>query len=570
MIFMGLMNKKSIGLDVSDNTIELVELKKAGGKAKLLNYSRVLLAAGVVKNGRIMDKKRLKAYFNRLFTRSKPGEINSNKINFALPEKQVFTHFFKVKYNREEEIEGLVYQEAISSIPLEKDNLWLEYKILKKEKDKEEGKRAWVFLAATDKEVCRQWQDFFQEGNLEIDSFELPCLVSSRVIRGSNQSKVALVDIGAGQTSLSLLRDGSLVYSCSINIAGNKFTQAIAEAENISRQEAEKKKKSGGLNIKNKKPRQALEAKARKLIREISEVLEYTKKELNVSAEKIILVGGSSQMKGLVSLFEQETGARVETGRPSLDKKNVSLKYLGAVGLAWGGLSSEYEQDLRIPLVNKKSNFDIDKFLTEKGRSKEEKDDFRKKIIIFTAVVLIGVLGVFGAYLFRQQEKKSVHQGPSGAIEKYKTVRNLSMDIPLAVSPENYTGDRVRARTVKITVEESGDKNKAKEKARKKVNYKVGSGEVLWPQPLRVTSPWSGEAGTTSKATTSINGRPGQLVFEWLIYSEDGLRQVLTQKIKDKDFSDKFIFNTVEKKAVQATNDPDIYNILVQARISTQ
>ncbi|HMB65769.1 MAG TPA: hypothetical protein VKO42_02735, partial [Patescibacteria group bacterium] len=89
---MGLIGKKSIGLDVSDHTIELVELKKVGAKAELLNYSRVFLAAGVIKNGRIMDKKKLKAYFNRLFTRSKPGEIDSNKVNFALPEKQVFNH----------------------------------------------------------------------------------------------------------------------------------------------------------------------------------------------------------------------------------------------------------------------------------------------------------------------------------------------------------------------------------------------------------------------------------------------------------------------------------------------
>ncbi len=566
---MGLIGKKSIGLDVSDHTIELVELKKVGAKAELLNYSRVFLAAGVIKNGRIMDKKKLKAYFNRLFTRSKPGEIDSNKVNFALPEKQVFNHFFSLDYNREEEIESLVYQEAVSSIPLEKESLWLNYKILRKERGEEKQKRAWIFLAATDKEICRQWQDFFREGNLEIDSFELPCLASSRVIRGVNKGKVALVDIGSGQTSLSVLRDNSLVYSCSINIAGNKFTDTIAKAGDISRKEAEKIKKSGGLNMKNKKPRRALEDKVRKLIREISEVLEYTKEEFGISAEKIILVGGSGQMKGLVSLLEQETGARAETGRPSLDNKNVSWKYLGAVGLAWGDLNSEYDQDLRIPLVGKKNNFDIDDLLEQEEGSREDKKDLKKKILIFTAVILVGILGVFGAYIFRQQEKESARQGPSGAIEKYKTVRSLDLEIPLAVDPEVYAEDRVRARTVEISVSESGDRDKDRQEAKKKVNYKVSSGEVLWPQPLKVTSPWSGEAATTSRATTSTSSRSGQLVFEWLIYSEDGLSQVLTQKIKDKDFSDKFIFNSVEKKKVQATNDPDIYNILVQARIST-
>src|SRR6056297_298876 len=561
---MGLIGKKSIGLDVSDHTIELVELKKVGAKAELLNYSRVFLAAGVIKNGRIMYKKKLKAYFNRLFTRSKPGEIDSNKVNFALPEKQVFNHFFSLDYNREEEIESLVYQEAVSSIPLEKESLWLNYKILRKERGEEKQKRAWIFLAATDKEICRQWQDFFREGNLEIDSFELPCLASSRVIRGVNKGKVALVDIGSGQTSLSVLRDNSLVYSCSINIAGNKFTDTIAKAGDISRKEAEKIKKSGGLNMKNKKPRRALEDKVRKLIREISEVLEYTKEEFGISAEKIILVGGSGQMKGLVSLLEQETGARAETGRPSLDNKNVSWKYLGAVGLAWRDLNSEYDQDLRIPLVGKKSNFDIDDLLEQEEGSREDKKDLKKKILIFTAVILVGILGVFGAYIFRQQEKESARQGPSGAIEKYKTVRSLDLEIPLAVDPEVYAEDRVRARTVEISVSESGDRDKDRQEAKKKVNYKVSSGEVLWPQPLKVTSPWSGEAATTSRATTSTSSRSGQLVFEWLIYSEDGLSQVLTQKIKDKDFSDKFIFNSVEKKKVQATNDPDIYNILVQ------
>ena len=53
---MSLIYKTTFGLDVSDASIEALELKKSFGKIKILSYGRVKLNPGIVENGEILKK----------------------------------------------------------------------------------------------------------------------------------------------------------------------------------------------------------------------------------------------------------------------------------------------------------------------------------------------------------------------------------------------------------------------------------------------------------------------------------------------------------------------------------
>lgn len=553
-----------------------------------LNCDRVLMDPGVVENGEIKDKKKLgeyldrlfeanyknfwngsdpdltydqkiKKYFNKAVSGFRSKEITLNKVNFALPDNQVYTHFFVIKYVDNDEIEKLVYREAISCIPLKKEKIWYKYKILKKEKSKEGKMMARIFLAAADKDVCKNWQEFLEEKKLEIKAFDLPYLVSYRGLKDNTKKGVAVADIGADRTALSIFKNGSPVYSCSINIAGNKFVEVISRAGGVSDREARKKKKSGGLNMKNKKIRQSLEEKVHKLAGEIKRTFEYIKGEYGTEVKKIILIGGGAKTKGIIELFEQETRLKTETGEVSLFKDKISLEYVCAFGLALGGLRSKHDRELRIPLVKKEKNIDPEEDLVEEDDDREDdgktRDDLRRKVIILGIILAIGVVSVLGAYIFRKQEKGSLNTKPTGNIEEYSNNRVLNLDLPLAVSSEDHGRDRVRARMVEVAVEDTGNYNENKERALELVNYKKGPGESLWSQPVNIASSSAGSE---------------EVVFDWLIYSEDDLSKVLAQKLKDEGFRDNFIFNSIEKKKVKETDDPDIYQMSTELSISTK
>ena len=53
------LTKRSIGIDIADRTIEVVELEKSGLRVKIKNLSRVSLSPGIVEKGQIKDEKLL-------------------------------------------------------------------------------------------------------------------------------------------------------------------------------------------------------------------------------------------------------------------------------------------------------------------------------------------------------------------------------------------------------------------------------------------------------------------------------------------------------------------------------
>jgi len=64
MIF---FNNRAIGLDIDDRSLEAVVLAKRGQRAKLLNFSRQALPAGLIANGLIQKSNQLKVYLEQLF-----------------------------------------------------------------------------------------------------------------------------------------------------------------------------------------------------------------------------------------------------------------------------------------------------------------------------------------------------------------------------------------------------------------------------------------------------------------------------------------------------------------------
>lgn len=128
------LNKRSIGLDISDNTIEVVELGMAGSTIKLISCGRTFLKKGVVRRGHIIDKIGLARTLKKLFAEARPNAIHPENIIFGFPESQVYTHIFKINSSDVFEIENKVKDEVGSVIPLSKNDLLYNYRIVAQKK----------------------------------------------------------------------------------------------------------------------------------------------------------------------------------------------------------------------------------------------------------------------------------------------------------------------------------------------------------------------------------------------------------------------------------------------------
>lgn len=369
---MKFFQKKSIGLDIADHTIEVAELEKSGSKVRVVSLGRAKLTPGVVERGRIKEEKRLMAAVRDVFLKAKPEVIAPDRLTFGIPESQVYTHVFTVntkgKKLKESELDALVQKEAQRNIPLGRDSLLYTYKSFVSKKDVQ---KIDVFFMATSKEVVLEWQKFFKKLNIAVEAFDSESLAVRRALLFDffdRETGVMVVDIGAATSNISIFDErGILRYSYSVPIAGEAMTQELVASLKIKEDEAEQLKIKQGVASPGEKTSAILIKVLESIAKEIKTSIGYFKRRTGKEVKEIILVGGSSQLKGLIDYFSSNLNLRVKVGEPFLKAKegvgertgidlqnsqpsSSQLFHIEAIGLALRGLDKKW--DKKDPAIN--------------------------------------------------------------------------------------------------------------------------------------------------------------------------------------------------------------------------
>jgi len=175
---------------------------------------------------------------------------------------------------------------------------------------------------------------------------------------------VAIVDVGHADTVVSVVKDGAVQYSRSINVAGWNFTHAIAAALECSWQEAESYKHgdvmadaemtdpglqrhSGYLKLP-LPARQAMDASIGLLLAELRSTLIKAEDTLDGEVVELRLCGGSARIDELWDYLAQDLGIPVRPARDPLGEGTPPAFAL-AQALAGASMSSQsLAIDLRV------------------------------------------------------------------------------------------------------------------------------------------------------------------------------------------------------------------------------
>jgi general secretion pathway protein L len=121
-----------------------------------------------------------------------------------------------------------------------------------------------------------------------------------------------LADIGHRKSTLALCRDGRVIATRTVPIAGKALTRAVAQERGLGEVEAERAKQAEGV-IGNERMTQAMGVLDR-LAREVARTLASFEPLLGSGEgiERIHLLGGSAKLAGLDSYLAERTGAPFE------------------------------------------------------------------------------------------------------------------------------------------------------------------------------------------------------------------------------------------------------------------
>jgi type IV pilus assembly protein PilM len=323
-----------IGVDISDASIEFVQLQSGIGKPKIKAYYRLIIEPGLIANGRITDISKAAIILEAAF---KKVNFKNNSCLLSLPDKE--TYFVNLKGK---DLETQLYSLAQENLPVDLGQCYYDYSLNNNEE---------AFFVAAPKEIIKQYAELFKMANLnlEVIDFESACLARALTEQRELKEPTLIIDLGAKSTDIVLVDDQGYQDQTNFAVGGYFLSQKIADTLKRGFDLAEKIKMEKGIKIEGLDLEAILSEMYAPAFAEIKKMTAEYKSKTDKQVKSIILAGGTSSLKGLVEVFKKNLPEyQIESG--SLDKKidfdDAKLKseqilYANVLGLALRGLNNE-------------------------------------------------------------------------------------------------------------------------------------------------------------------------------------------------------------------------------------
>jgi type IV pilus assembly protein PilM len=338
-----------LGLDISTSGVRLVELVDAGkNELRLERYASEPLPRGAVVDGNIENIEQVSEAVRRVWKKS---GTRVKLVALGMPPASVITKKIILPAGlSEDQLEVQVESEASQYIPFALDEVSLDFDVLGVAANSPDDMD--VMLAAARKEKVEDRVAIAEAAGLtavvmDIESYAARAAlerVTDQLPNGGADQIVALFQIGAQVTHISVMEGGNTIYEREQPFGGNQLTQDIVRAYGLSFEEADAKKKAGDLpeNYQAELLAPFLENAALEVTRAIQ--FFYTSTPYT-RIDQLFLAGGCALIPGLLDIVASRTkissavvspfkGMQLAAGVRESQLRSEAPAYLVACGLA--------------------------------------------------------------------------------------------------------------------------------------------------------------------------------------------------------------------------------------------
>jgi len=320
----GLFEKKApavLGLDISSTSVKLLELSRSGDRFRVENYGVQSLPPGSIVEKNINDVEGVSTAIRKVVSQSKTKVPNAA---VAVAGSAVITKLIEMPGGlNDDAMETQISVEADQYIPYPLDEVALDFEIQgpsATNPDMEE-----VLLAACRRENVDLRVDALEDAGLiakvvDVEAYTMErafSLVKDHLdgVEDDDEQSVAVVDIGATMTTLSVLVDGKTIYTREQLFGGRQLTEEIQRRYGLSAEEAGLAKKQGGLP--DDYETEVLEPFKDAVVQQITRSLQFffSSSQYN-DVDHILLAGGVASMEGLSQLVQAQLGTACSVANP--------------------------------------------------------------------------------------------------------------------------------------------------------------------------------------------------------------------------------------------------------------
>jgi type IV pilus assembly protein PilM len=310
-----------LGLDISSTTVKLLELSYNGDRYRVESYAVSSLPLDAVVEKNVQDIDGVANAIRSVVVQSK---TKLKIVAAAVAGSSVITKIIDMPAGlSEDDMETQLSLEADQYIPYPLDEVAIDFEVQGPAPDSET--QVEVLLAACRRETIDARLEAIESADLTAKIMDVEAYAMERAF-GLVQSQldieednaVAVVDIGATMTTLSVLTNGKTIYTREQLFGGKQLTDEIMRRYGLPLEEAGLAKKQGGLPD-DYEP-EVLTPFKDAVVQQVARSLQFFFSSSQYNAvDHIVLAGGVASMEGLADLVTEKLGTPAVVANPFSD-----------------------------------------------------------------------------------------------------------------------------------------------------------------------------------------------------------------------------------------------------------
>ena len=322
---LGLIGKRKatpvLGLDISSTTVKLLELSYTGDRYRVESYAVSSLPQDAVIEKTVND---VDGVANAIRSVVAQSRTKLKTVAAAVAGSSVITKMIDMPEGlNEDDMETQLTLEADQYIPYPLEEVAIDFEV--QGVSPERDGQVEVLLAACRRETIDTRVEAIEGAEMSARIVDVEAYAMERAfsliqhqLALDADSTVAVVDIGATMTTLSVLNNGQTIYTREQLFGGKQLTDEIMRRYGLPLEEAGLAKKQGGLPD-DYEP-EVLEPFKDAVVQQVARSLQFFFSSSQYKdVDHIILAGGVSSMEGLAELVQEKLGTPSTVANPFAD-----------------------------------------------------------------------------------------------------------------------------------------------------------------------------------------------------------------------------------------------------------
>ena len=308
--------ERSLGVDIGTSSVKVVEFSREGDKLELTNYGEFILEAehalysSSVKLSPSETARIIKTIIQE-------ARIISTNVTMSIPVSSGFSTVISLPKMSDAELDRAVSYAAKKYIPLPLSEVQFEWTRLENRLPAGRQRNASmtikpnltqggkvrdftgplsdILIVAVTKELINKYQKIAKLSGLALSYLELDTFSLARSF-ATNGGSSLIIDIGSRNTILSIAEGDWPVFSRTVEVSGYKLTKLLASSLGIDFSQAEDLKKKKGIDA----GADIILPLLAPIFLEGRRVIDEYFRKRNIKIKKMILVGGTARMPGIL------------------------------------------------------------------------------------------------------------------------------------------------------------------------------------------------------------------------------------------------------------------------------